>query len=277
MKFHILFGVLLVSCSISKNTTSPLSNHFPSVLVKPDILPEKENFYLYILAGQSNMAGRGFVQPEDTVSSTRVLTLNQDNIWVYAKEPLHYYESSRTGLDCGLSFGKEMTAKLKDSITVGLIPCAVGGSSIEQWINDSTYRGVTLYKNLLEKIRIASQSGKVKGILWHQGESNAGITSYVDFKLKVESFFKKLRKDVHQEDLPVFAGQLGSFLSRTAYPNADLVNNDLKKLSKSMPDFYLVKTKNLTHKPDTVHFDTESQRILGKLYAKSVLKELKVK
>lgn len=71
------------------------------------------------------MAGRGFVQPQDTVSSPLVLTLNKNNEWVYAKEPLHYYEPSRTGLDCGLSFGKKLSELYGNNVTIGLVPCAV--------------------------------------------------------------------------------------------------------------------------------------------------------
>lgn len=76
------------------------------------------------------MAGRGFVQPLDTVPSPQVLTLDKDNEWVYAKEPLHYYEPERTGRDCGLSFGKKLARPYGENITIGLVPCAIGGSSI---------------------------------------------------------------------------------------------------------------------------------------------------
>ena len=40
-------------------------------------LPEKKNFHLFLLVGQSNMAGRGAVSAEDRVADPRVLTLNK--------------------------------------------------------------------------------------------------------------------------------------------------------------------------------------------------------
>src|SRR4030095_10614678 len=104
----------------------------------------------------------------DTVSSTMVLALNKNNEWVYAKEPLHYYEPSRTGLDCGLSFGKKLATLYKNKITIGLVPCAVGGSSIEQWIADLTYRDVTLYSNLTNTTTKEAAFQKIKGVLWSQ-------------------------------------------------------------------------------------------------------------
>ena len=247
-------------------------NHFPTTIEKVTALPSKENFYIFILAGQSNMAGRGYVQPQDTVASLQVLTLDKSNEWVYAKEPLHYYEPERTGLDCGLSFGKKLAALYGKNITIGLVPCAVGGSSIEQWLGDSTYRNVTLYSNLVKKVNIASQYGTIKGLLWHQGESNSTTTNYKNFIEKLESFFTKLRNDLDDSNLPVYSGQLSSFLNRKTYPFADSVNNDLEKLSTTMKNMYVINTSDLTPKSDSIHFDSRSQRMMGERFAKMVYK-----
>ena len=252
---------------------SGLVNQFPVVTEKAATLPLRDNFYIYVLAGQSNMAGRGVVEPDDTVSSLRVMVLNKDNEWVYAKEPLHYYEPTRTGLDCGLSFGKRLSALMGNKITIGLVPCAIGGSSIEQWLGDSTYRNVILYSNLLEKVKIANQYGIIKGILWHQGEANAGAASYKNYKQKFENFFTKTRKNLGYPDLPVYAGQLASFLSRRNYPFADTVNNDLQSLSVTMKNMYVINTIDLLPNADSVHFNSPSQRIMGKRFADKVYKQ----
>jgi Carbohydrate esterase, sialic acid-specific acetylesterase len=267
----ILF--ILISCAPSKNiAVKEEINHFPTVIEEAATLPAKENFYIFILAGQSNMAGRGFVQPSDTVSSMQVLTLDKNNEWIYAKEPLHYYEPGRTGLDCGLSFGKELSSLYGKKITIGLVPCAVGGSSIEQWLGDSTYRNVTLYSNLLKKVRTAATSGTLKGILWHQGETNANAANYKNYKEKLDHFFIKLRNDLGEPALPVYAGQLALFLSRTTNPFADAVNKDLEALSVSMKNMYVIKTDDLHPKSDSIHFDSPSQRIMGKRFARMVYK-----
>src|SRR5882724_10666515 len=148
--------LLLVGCISTKKLIDTPSNHFPLVEEKVAGLPPKENFYIYILAGQSNMAGRGFVQPDDTLTSPHVLALNKNNEWVYAKEPLHFYEPGGKGLDCGLSFGKKLSSLYGNKITIGLVPCAIGGSSIEQWLGDSTHRGVRLYSNLIQRAKVAA-------------------------------------------------------------------------------------------------------------------------
>ncbi|MFC1509000.1 sialate O-acetylesterase, partial [Candidatus Omnitrophota bacterium] len=50
----------------------------------------KEQFHLYLLIGQSNMAGRGEVGDQDRQSHPRVFTLNKDNIWIPAADPIHF-------------------------------------------------------------------------------------------------------------------------------------------------------------------------------------------
>jgi len=271
-KLIILLAIFTSCASSKKNTAETESNHFPTTVEKPISLPGKENFYIFILAGQSNMAGRGFVQPKDTVSSPMVLTMSRNDEWVYAKEPLHYYEPFRTGLDCGLSFGKKLAGLYKNKITIGLVPCAVGGSSIEQWIANSTYRGVTLYSNLINKARKAAAYGTIKGVLWHQGETNAATGNYENYKEKLEQFFTKLRNDLGNPHLPIYAGQLAPFLDRKTNPYADSVNNDLQRLSSAFENFYVINTDDLKPKSDSVHFNSQSQRIMGERFARLVYK-----
>lgn len=200
------------------------------------------------------------------------MALNKNNDWVFAKEPLHYYEPSRTGLDCGLSFGKKLSSLYGKEITIGLVPCAIGGSSIEQWLGDSTYRSVTLYSNLIKRAKDAAQHGIIKGILWHQGESNASASSYKNYQQKLETFFEKLRTDLGNKELSVYAGQLASFLNQATYPFSNSVNNDLQAMSMNIKNFYVINTSDLAPLKDTLHFNSASQRLMGERFAKKVYK-----
>src|SRR6186997_3148776 len=167
----ILAIIFLVSCShkiVAERTT-----YFPKRVEVMSNNIQKENVWVFIMAGQSNMAGRGIVEPEDTVSDKRILSINKEGQIIIAKEPLHFYEPERTGLDCGLSFAKNLLNEIPDSVSILIIPTAVGGSSISQWLGDSVYRNVKLFSNFLSKLEIAKQNGIIKGILWHQGESDA--------------------------------------------------------------------------------------------------------
>ena len=265
-----ILPLLFFSCSTTRQTQNIQSNIFPVSIEKIQSPPAKENFYIFFLMGQSNMAGRGIVEPQDTISSQQVLMLNKNNEWVYAKEPLHYYEPSRTGLDCGLSFGKALSKRLGKQITIGLVPCAVGGSTIEQWLADSTHRDVKLYSNFLQKAKVAIQAGTVKGILWHQGENNATAETYKNYKEHLEKFFTRVRNDLDDADLPIYAGEVASFLNPARYPLANAVNKDLHALSATFKNLIVIKTADLTPLKDSIHFNSTSQRVMGKRFAEKV-------
>ena len=51
------------------------TRHFPKQQIKAEKMPARHNLWVFILAGQSNMAGRGLVEPTDTLSDPRILTV----------------------------------------------------------------------------------------------------------------------------------------------------------------------------------------------------------
>ena len=216
--------------------------------------------------------GRGFVEPADTVPDPRILTVNLNNEWVLAKEPLHQYQPKLTGLDCGMSFAKELLKLLGDSITIGLIPCAVGGSSVENWLNDSLYNGVHLFSNFKEKVGFAMKYGQLQSILWHQGESDAFPEKLPVYKSKIEKLFEGFRSFVGNDSIPIIMGELGSYY----YPEErqarwDSINSIIRDVAKDDAYCFPVPTNDLTSNEDRVHFNAVSQRTLGKRYAEKFL------
>ena len=229
----------------------------------------KENVWVFIMAGQSNMAGRGIVEPEDTVSDKRIFSINKDGQIIIAKEPLHFYEPERTGLDCGLSFAKTLITKIPDSISILIIPTAVGGSSISQWLGDSVFRNVKLFSNFLSKLEIAKHNGIIKGILWHQGESDANEKNIPLHKERLHSLFSKFRSAIGNNELPVLFGELGSFSNNPAGFN--LINKTLHDYAAEDKNSRVISTKDLKDKGDQLHFDSEGQRTMGKRFANAYL------
>jgi hypothetical protein len=210
------------------------------------------------------MAGRGKVEPKDTIPSERVLTINKNGEIILAKEPIHFYDKSMNGLDCGLSFGKAVINHIPDSISVLLIPTAIGGSSINQWIGDSLHRNVRLLTNFKEKAEIAKKYGIIKGILWHQGESNANKNDWYDHKNRMTNLFLKFRDIVNNKDLPILIGQVGSYSGDEYWLK---INEQIKRYSLSDTNSIIISTSDLKDKGDKVHFNSESQRLLGKRFA----------
>ena len=229
----------------------------------------KENVWVFIMAGQSNMAGRGIVEPEDTVSDKRIFSINKEGQIIIAKEPLHFYEPERTGLDCGLSFAKTLISKIPDSISVLIIPTAVGGSSISQWLGDSVFRNVKLFSNFLSKIEIGKQNGIIKGILWHQGESDANKNNIPLHKQRLHLLFSKFRAEIGNNELPVLLGELGSFSNNPA--DFNLINKAIHDYVAEDKNSRVISTKDLKDKGDHLHFDSEGQRTMGKRFANAYL------
>jgi chitin disaccharide deacetylase len=244
--------------------------NFPKTVDSVFKMPLRDNLWVFILAGQSNMAGRGFVEPQDTVSNKRLLTIDKNFQLVYAKEPLHFYEPHNTGLDCGISFGHTLLQNVPDNVSVLLIPTAVGGSSIQQWLADSVYRDVKLMSNFKEKVKFANIHGVIKGILWHQGESNTSDTT--DIRLHPErlaQLFKIFRNIAHNDKLPILAAELGSFSNNK---NWQLMNGAIKEAIQKDANAALIPTQDLKNKGDNIHFNSEGQRSMGERFAREYLK-----
>jgi hypothetical protein len=232
-------------------------------------MPGKKKVWVFIMAGQSNMAGRAFVEPQDTLTSSRIISIDKDCELILAKEPLHFYEPSKNGLDCGLSFGKTLLKSIPDSITLLLLPTAVGGSSIDDWIGDADLFGVKLLSNFREKAGIGMQYGEIRGILWHQGESDANTYDIKRYKANLTTLFTKFRNITGNDTLPVLIGELGSYSGNDH--NWQAINQEIQKYAFLDTNTAVISTTDLEDIGDRLHFNSKSQRVLGQRFAESYL------
>ncbi|MCA9087214.1 MAG: sialate O-acetylesterase [Planctomycetaceae bacterium] len=235
-------------------------------------LPPRENFYLFLLVGQSNMAGRGKVAEEDRVPNPRVLMLNKAGEWVPAVDPLHF-DKSAAGVGVGKSFGLEI-AKAYPEATIGLIPCAVGGSSINAWVPGG-YHDQTKshpWDDMLKRARPALKQGVLKGILWHQGESDSNAKEAPLHAEKLQELIARFRKELDAPEVPFIAGQLGQFPESPWNEYKKQVDAVHRQLPDQVSHTAFVSSEGLTHKGDKVHFNAESYREFGRRYAAAWLK-----
>lgn len=243
-------------------------------LQKTEEEPKKELVWVFMQAGQSNMAGRGQVEPQDTIPDERIFTINEKNELILAKEPIHFYEPTRAGLGNGLSFARTLLKEIPENISILLLPTAVGGSSISQWLNDEEHRGVQLYSNFREKLETGKSHGEIKGILWHQGESDTSSPEKIEvYQNQLSRLFAMFREDAGNTHLPIIIGELGSFSKNNEKWQA--LNAKVTQYVDFDADAYLIKTSDLHHKGDSVHFDSEGQRIMGQRYAKKYVEILR--
>lgn len=269
----LLFCLFFVSAySQQIETEEERVQYFPKVSEKVTKIPNKKNVWVFIMAGQSNMAGRGVIAAQDTIPNKRILTVNAKGELVLAKEPLHFYEPNRTGLDCGMSFSKTLLQHIPKNITILILPTAVGGSAMQQWLSDSTYRGVNLLSNFKEKVAIGQKYGTIKAVLWHQGESDATEKNIGLYSQRLPELFKIFRASVNNNTLPILMGELGSY-SKTD-KNWQIINSKIRDYVRNDGYSALIATQDLKHKGDDVHFNAEGQRTIGQRFAEKYLEKI---
>lgn len=227
------------------------------------------NFHLYLLAGQSNMAGRGEVSGKyKNDGKPQVYMLNKSNEWVQAKHPLHFDKPAVAGVGPGLSFGLRM-AKVNPNIKIGLVPCAVGGTSIDAWTAGALDKATKThpYDDAIIRIREAMKSGVFKGIIWHQGESDSAPEAAAAYFQKLADLIGNFREITKDPDLPFVAGELGTF--KVQYETINIV---LRELPGKIKHTAIASSKGLEHKGDITHFSAPSAEKLGKRFAKQMRK-----
>lgn len=234
------------------------------------MIPTKENLHLYLLMGQSNMAGsQGGLPSKKPTPEPRILALNQSNEWAVATDPLHFDAPNR-GAGPGMSFAKAMLLAEKDSaVVIGLIPCAEGGTKLELWEKSGR-----LFTNAVARARTAMEKGTLKGVLWHQGESDSDSeTNAKTYGVRLGQMIREFRQALGVPDLPFVAGKLcEAFEQHGTYPHAKIVNQALDNLPKQVPQTACADSKGLGHRGDAIHFTTEAQVEFGKRYAGAMLK-----
>ena len=246
---------------------------FPVKISESKDVPDS-NFHLYLLAGQSNMAGRGKVDELSIPNDPRILMLDKENKWVTAKDPLHFDKPDVVGVGPGLSFGQKMLQFEKnDHVRIGLIPCAVGGTSIDMWQpGRDAYDGKYYpYDDAIKRLHIAMKYGVVKGIIWHQGEGDSNDEKSKVYIDKLEKLIMLFREEAGNQRLPFVAGELGHYRERYL-----LINEALKNLSPSVPVTGVASAEGLTHNGDGTHLDSRSARELGRRMARKMI-ELQTK
>lgn len=173
---------------------------------------------IFILAGQSNMAGRGGVTndtatgkatwdgvvPPDCRPNRSILRLAANLTWVEAREPLHSdIDTNKTdGVGPGMPFANAILRAAKPGFgVVGLVPCAVGGTKIREW-----ERGTFLYDQMTRRAQAALRGGgRIRAVLWYQGESDTLEREDAElYKQRLERLFVDLTADLQSPGLPIF-------------------------------------------------------------------------
>lgn len=242
----------------------------PFAVAQEAKLPEKKDFQLFILAGQSNMAGRGKIDDIARQQNPRILALNKQLKWQPAVDPLHW-DKSAAGTGIGKPFA-EFIATKNPGVTIGLIPTACGGSSIKTWVPGATHDQTKSkpWDDAMERAKLAMKDGTLAGILWHQGESDSNEKAADDHEKRLEELITRFRTELNAPDLPFIIGQLGRFPAKPWDANREKLDAAQRAVAKKMKNVRFVEAEGLTSS-DNLHFDTPSLRKLAQGYANAYL------
>ncbi|KAH0988441.1 hypothetical protein GBA52_015618 [Prunus armeniaca] len=218
---------------------------------------------IFILAGQSNMAGRGGVSggkwdgnvPPECQPRSSIVRLSAQLGWEQAHEPLHAdIDVGKTcGVGPGMAFANEVLRVRGSRFGVlGLVPCSVGGTRIGEWA-----RGTRLYNELVRRATESVRDGGViRAVLWYQGESDT--VNRVDaegYKGKFERLVMDLRCDLKNPNLPVIQVALASGEGQFV----DVVRKG--QLDVKLGNVKYVDAKGLRLKEDHLHLTTISEKV----------------
>ena len=220
----------------------------------------------FLLIGQSNMAGRGDFNEVEDIENPLCFMFRMGR-WLPMSEPINvdrqiFKAYTHSGVCLGASFADSYAKTYNRQ--VGLIPCADGGTAIEEWLP-----GGFLFENTLFQVKHAVKKSNLKGILWHQGENDCVDKEKYDlYSERFETFITALKKSIGIEDIPFIAGELSENLAERLNMQGRNIefNKMLPTLLKKHKNTAVVSAKGLGLKDDELHFNSKSLREFGVRY-----------
>ncbi|NLF21619.1 MAG: sialate O-acetylesterase [Lentisphaerae bacterium] len=222
---------------------------------------------IFLLIGQSNMAGRGPLETVPGLRDPRVYMFRGGG-WLPAEEPLHTDKPEIAGVGLAMSFAIRLLEEWPDR-EIGLLPCAVGGTPLSRWMP-----GADLYTAAVATTRSAGAAGSLRGILWHQGENDANRPEDVaSYGRRLREMVAALRAGLAAPAVPFIAGELGEFLAEREGCRAGYraINEQLCALKHDIPFYACASAAGLSDKGDRLHFDSAALREFGRRYAAAYL------
>jgi sialate O-acetylesterase len=261
--------------------------------------PDFSTLDTWILAGQSNMQGAGFLS-EGLPPDERVWNFSSAGKWEMAREPLHRLwasylpahqdlmrpflteeqnalsdaeldalEVGPQGTGLGLAFGQTLADALDRPI--GLISASHGGTSLDHW-DPAKKDEHGLYGAMLQRAKDAG--APIRGILWYQGESEAFAKLGATYAERFTDWIAAARADLGLPELPVLLVQLGNLLIKDPEWNCetdwDLVREALRQVGETVPHTAATTAVDLGL-VDGIHLNAKGLIRLGRRMARQAL------
>lgn len=238
----------------------------------------------YLMIGQSNMAGRAEIEKEDKKPLKNVYLLDGQNCWQPAEHPFNLYSNIRKEAELQklgpcYSFAMKM---LRNRKIFGLVVNARGGSALSEWRKGAPEG---YFERTVQRTKAAQQTGKLRGIFWMLGETDA--QAHIAWSEKEDkrytpeqylgelaAFVQELREtlEVEPKQCPFLCGEVLYTLENDVQCVGREFNFQIiQKVSQNIPNAQAVSSRGLVDIGDGLHFNAISQRILGTRFAYAYL------
>ncbi len=222
-----------------------------------------------LIIGQSNMAGRGFPSEVEPIQNKSLFVLRNGRWW-----PM-YVPVNPDRVTAGISLVESFADRYarEKGVDVGIIPCADGGTCLDQWVP-----GGVIFDHACYMTELASRTSTVTAILWHQGESDCAPERCPYYEEKLTRIIAALRERTGLHRVPFLVGGLGDYLvdyhPELGYfgENYKKVNVALQNIAKKQPNVGFVPADGLLPNKDNLHFSAAALREFGVRYYDAFLK-----
>lgn len=238
---------------------------------------------IFLLIGQSNMAGRAAILQED-LDPVDGAFLFTGRGWEPLRNPVNRYSTVIAGdptsrLGPGYTFARRLVERTGRRI--GIVSNARGGTRIIQW--QKGYDGdndFDLYEQAVARAKMALEmtpGARLVGIIWHQGEGDNSSGAASQYMNRLRQLVTDLRTDLNSPDATLIIGEVGMWSGRGLH-----VNPVIRQVERHIENAYWVTAAGLVPLPLSdgspnmadPHFNTLSQRVLGLRYADKALEKI---
>ena len=243
-----------------------------------------EHYDIYLLAGQSNMDGRGLASElsdelKKPMEQAIIFYRNpktEGEGWQPLSPKFSVAPKKYKGATFGMEIGFAQTMiKAHPDTKLALIKGSQGGTNLRSdWKpgnkDDSESQG-PLYREFVSTIQMATDkltkrgdTYTIRGFLWHQGESDSknGAKKY---RARLEQLLVRIREDVGVPNLPAVVGEVVDNGKR------DAVRKAIQNVANASPTVGLVSSEGTKTSDPGTHFDTDSQLLMGNRYGDQII------
>ena len=224
----------------------------------------EKKLHLFILSGQSNMAG---LDPALSFTPTVKAALGEDSVIVckdgYAGQPIRRWYKQWKADDEATGQGSESALKIRETFQKG---------------NPKAVNGDLFYNVMMDKVNSTTHRKKIASVtfVWMQGEEDAAEAYGNVYLDSLNGVLKQLKEELKREDINFVVGRLSDYdMENKRFPDWTSIREAQVKFAESSPWNAWVDTDDLNGDKNDLHYTSDGYKELGRRFAEKALMLLK--